>query len=155
MNSLLFFVNLIIISYKALTILLYVLEYGMSSEVSTQGEMYSFGILMLEMLIRRRPTDEMFEDGKNLHNFVKIAFPSNLLHILDPTLVPRDVEVATEEENNENLTNPKVEKCLVSLFRIGIACSVEPPKERMNMVDVIRELNIIRKAFLYGGINED
>ncbi|MCI05987.1 kinase-like protein, partial [Trifolium medium] len=42
-------------------------EYGMGSEISTYGDMYSFGVLMLEMLTGRRPTNEMFEDGQNLH----------------------------------------------------------------------------------------
>ncbi|WJX61443.1 non-specific serine/threonine protein kinase [Trifolium repens] len=30
----------------------------------------------------------------------------------------------------------------------GLACSMESPKERMNIFDVIRELDIIKKAFL-------
>lgn len=46
--------------------------------------------------------------------------------------------------------NSNVEKCLVSLFRIELACSMESPKERMDMVDLTRELNQIRKAFLVG-----
>ncbi|RHN54613.1 putative protein kinase RLK-Pelle-LRR-XII-1 family [Medicago truncatula] len=124
-------------------------EYGMGSEVSTYGDMYSFGILMLEMLTGRRPTDEVFEDGQNLHNFVAISFPDNLINILDPHLLSRD---AVEDGNNENLI-PTVKECLVSLFRIGLICTIESPKERMNTVDVTRELNIIRKAFLAGEIN--
>ncbi|KAJ1396846.1 Serine-threonine/tyrosine-protein kinase, catalytic domain [Sesbania bispinosa] len=127
-------------------------EYGAGSEVSTYGDMYSFGILVLEMLTGRRPTEKMFEDDENLHNFVEISLPDNLLLILDPRLVPRDEEDELEEENNGNIS-PNVEKCLVSLFRIGLACSMESPKERMSVVDVIRELNLIRKAFLGGKIN--
>ncbi|KAJ1431192.1 Serine/threonine-protein kinase, active site [Sesbania bispinosa] len=126
-------------------------EYGAGSGVSTYGDMYSFGILMLEMLTGRRPTDKMFEDDQNLHNFVEFSLPDNLLQILDPQLVPSDEEDELEEENNGNLS-PKVEKCLVSLFRIGLACSMESPKERMSMADVTRELNLIRKAFL-GGVD--
>ena len=42
---------------------------------------------------------------------------------------------------------------LSSLFKIGLACSVKSPKERINMVDVTRELSKIRKAFLPGKIN--
>ncbi|GAU15799.1 hypothetical protein TSUD_236150 [Trifolium subterraneum] len=126
-------------------------EYGMGSEVSTCGDMYSFGILMLEMLTNRRPTDEVFKDGQNLHNFVVNSFPDNLGNIFYPHLVSRDAEVA-EDGNNENLI-PTTKECLVSLFRIGLICSMESPKERMNIVDVTRELNIIRKTFLTGEIN--
>ncbi|RHN54606.1 putative protein kinase RLK-Pelle-LRR-XII-1 family [Medicago truncatula] len=120
-------------------------EYGMGSEVSTCGDMYSFGILMLEMLTGRRPTDEFFQDGQNLHNFVASSFPDNLIKILDPHLVSRDAE----DGSIENLI-PAVNECLVSLFRIGLVCTMESPIERMNIMDVTRELNIIRKTFLSG-----
>jgi serine/threonine protein kinase len=123
----------------------------MGSEVSTCGDMYSFGILMLEMLTGRRPTDEIFRDGQNLHNFVAISFPDNLGNIFYPHLISRDAEMA-EDGNNENLI-PTIKECLVSLLRIGLICSMESPKDRMNIVDVTRELNIIRKTFLAGEIN--
>ncbi|XP_045813786.1 probable LRR receptor-like serine/threonine-protein kinase At3g47570 isoform X2 [Trifolium pratense] len=123
-------------------------EYGMGSEVSISGDMYSFGVLVLEMLTGRRPTDEIFKDGQNLHNLVAISFPDNLGNICNPHLVSRDAEVA-EDGHNANLI-PTIEECLVSLFRIGLICSMESPKERMNIVDVTRELNIIRKTFLAG-----
>lgn len=143
----------ILLVTKYLMFLLYLLEYGMGSEVSTYGDMYSFGILMLEMLTGRRPIDKMFEDGQNLHVFVDISFPNNLIQILDPHLVPTRDEEATIECGNIGTFPSIVEKCLVSLFRIGLACSVESPKERMNIVDVTRELSIIKKAFLSGKID--
>ncbi|GAU15750.1 hypothetical protein TSUD_235660 [Trifolium subterraneum] len=124
-------------------------EYGLGLEVSTFGDMYSFGILMLEMLTGRRPTDEVYGDGQNLHNFVAMSFPDNLIKILDPRLLSREGEVAMEDRNRENLI-PSVEECLISLFRIGLICSMESPKERMNIVYVTRELSIIRKAFYAG-----
>ncbi|GAU15765.1 hypothetical protein TSUD_235810 [Trifolium subterraneum] len=129
-------------------------EYGMGSEISTYGDMYSFGVLMLEMLTARRPADEMFEDGQNLHMFVENSFPNNLIQILDPHLLPRSEE-ATIEDGNIGSFTPIVEKCLVSLFHIGLACSMESPKERMNIVDVTRELSIIKKAYLTGVHSRD
>ncbi|PRQ60888.1 putative protein kinase RLK-Pelle-LRR-XII-1 family [Rosa chinensis] len=43
-------------------------KYGMGGAVSTYGDVYSYGILLLEMLTGKRPTDDMFTDDTNLHN---------------------------------------------------------------------------------------
>ncbi|MED6171358.1 hypothetical protein PIB30_040061 [Stylosanthes scabra] len=59
-------------------------EYGMGSKVSIDGDMYSFGILVLEMLTGKRPTDEMFKDGCDLRNHVEMSLPHNILNIVDP-----------------------------------------------------------------------
>jgi len=84
--------------------LLYLSEYGVSSEVSTYCDMYSFGILKLEMFRGRRFADEIFEDGQNLHTFVKKSFPSNSLQILDPSVTAKPGQATIEEEHTQNLT---------------------------------------------------
>ena len=50
----------------------------MGGEVSTKGDVYSYGFLVLEMFIGRMPTNDMFKDDLNLHNFVKMALPKRL-----------------------------------------------------------------------------
>uniref|UniRef100_A0A2N9GJC8 non-specific serine/threonine protein kinase n=1 Tax=Fagus sylvatica TaxID=28930 RepID=A0A2N9GJC8_FAGSY len=144
------------------------LEYGMGGEPSTEGDVYSYGVFLLEMFLGKRPTDEMFKDDLNLHNFVKMALPDRLVQIVDPTLLPREVEetpattVVAREDNNENeieieededtqvfrQVEENVYKCLVSVLEIGLACSVESPKERMNMEEVTKELHLIKNTFL-------
>jgi len=121
-------------------------EYGMGSEVSIEGDVYSFGILILEMLTGRRPTDEMFKDDHNLHNYVKHSIPNHLFEIVDRSILPIELEHNAHNGNTCSI-HPNVEKCLLSIFRIALSCSVESPKERMSMVDVIRELNIIKSFF--------
>ena len=64
-------------------------EYGMGDKASIEGDVYSYGILLLEMFLGKRPTDEMFKDGLNLHNFAKIGLSKRVVQIVDPILLPR------------------------------------------------------------------
>ncbi|GLJ20780.1 hypothetical protein SUGI_0378680 [Cryptomeria japonica] len=41
-------------------------EYGIGGNISTKGDVYSYGILILELLTRRRPTDDRWTEGINL-----------------------------------------------------------------------------------------
>ncbi|XP_024028207.1 probable LRR receptor-like serine/threonine-protein kinase At3g47570 [Morus notabilis] len=67
-------------------------EYGMGGGPSREGDVYSYGILVLEMFTGKRPTDEMFKDDFNLHNFVRTALPEKLVEIVDSSLLPREAE---------------------------------------------------------------
>ncbi|KHG14432.1 hypothetical protein F383_17994 [Gossypium arboreum] len=66
-------------------------EYGMGSELSTKGDVYSYGILLLEMSTEKRPTDERFREGLSLRNFVKATLPERIIKVADPILVEERV----------------------------------------------------------------
>lgn len=53
-------------------------EYGMGSRVSTYGDVYSYGILLLETFTGKRPTSDIFAEGLDLHKFVKNALPEQI-----------------------------------------------------------------------------
>ncbi|CAN6304113.1 unnamed protein product [Urochloa humidicola] len=61
-------------------------EYGMGYKISTGCDVYSFGVLLLEMLTGMRPTDAMFTDGMTLHKLVSSAYPNGLCKVLDPNM---------------------------------------------------------------------
>ncbi|KAB2596290.1 LRR receptor-like serine/threonine-protein kinase [Pyrus ussuriensis x Pyrus communis] len=125
-------------------------EYGMGGEVSTYGDMYSYGILLLEMLTSKRPTDDMFNGGMDLHNFVMMALPERVGEICDPLLVQiEESSINTNPRSNRGNNAPNdrrkgVVECLTSIARVGVACSVAMPRERKDMSNVVAELSLIR-----------
>ncbi|XP_058109238.1 probable LRR receptor-like serine/threonine-protein kinase At3g47570 [Magnolia sinica] len=127
-------------------------EYGMGGKASTHGDVYSYGIFLLEMITGKRPTDDMFKDNQSLHHFAKSAFPKQVMEIIDPTLLLENAEATQDSENRNNLRN-RMHDCLVSLVSVGVSCSVESPKERMEMKDIVMELHAIRDLYLEVGIH--
>ncbi|TXG74864.1 hypothetical protein ES288_1Z004100v1 [Gossypium darwinii] len=120
-------------------------EYGMGSGLSTKGDVYSYGILLLEMFTGKRPTDERFRDGLSLRNFVKAALPERIVKVTDPILV--EERVARGTPGVKNSRNDRHLRCLNSLFEIGLTCSAESPNERIDMSDVVIKLCSIRDKF--------
>jgi serine/threonine protein kinase len=63
-----------------------IIEYGEGSSVSTLGDVYSIGILLLEMFTGKSPTDEMFRDSLDLHKFSEDALLDRIWEIADATM---------------------------------------------------------------------
>ena len=116
-------------------------KYGLGCEVSTKGDIYSYGILLLEMITGKRPTDSMFDEGLNLHNYANVAWPNRVLEIADPKLLNNNDKVI----GNHNCTSTnRTNECLISMVKLGLACSMELPQERWDISKAISELQLIR-----------
>ncbi|KAL0002287.1 hypothetical protein SO802_016068 [Lithocarpus litseifolius] len=69
-----------------------------------------------------------------------------------------DNEIEVEEANNiedSRHIDVDMQKFLLSILNIGILCSLESPKERMSMGEVIKELQLIKSAFISLGIRKE
>nr|GMD48507.1 probable LRR receptor-like serine/threonine-protein kinase At3g47570 [Ipomoea batatas]GMD85180.1 probable LRR receptor-like serine/threonine-protein kinase At3g47570 [Ipomoea batatas] len=101
------------------------------------------------MLIGMRPTDELFKDGLNLHSYAKAGLAERGVEIADPKIVQERVEkIQIRNKGQSCKENDKFQVCLVCMIKVGVACSVEFPADRMNISDVVGELNKARKSFL-------
>ncbi|XP_077248475.1 receptor kinase-like protein Xa21 [Tasmannia lanceolata] len=131
-------------------------EYGAGGHVSTAGDVYSYVILLLEILAGKPPTDDMFKDGLSLHKFVQLSLPNRVMEILDPLiLLEDDEERATNITENYNDKIRHLQECLVSLMRIGVVCSAESLRERMEMTDAVKEMCFVRNIYLGAGIHRE
>lgn len=125
-------------------------EYGLGSPISRSGDVYSYGILLLEMITGKRPTNIMFEEGLNLHNFVKTSLTYRVMEIIDPVILieANEVIAMTNREQRQAGNDNRTEEILASILKIGLACSLDSPRDRMDINEVVNELQKIRYGLL-------
>lgn len=100
--------------------------------------MFSYGIMLLEVFLRRRPTDAMFVGELNIRQYVQQAFTRNLLDLVDEQLALHDGASCTS----------KLDGFLAPVFELGLLCSSDLPEQRMSMRDVVVALKKIRMDYI-------
>ncbi|CAN1816817.1 Probable LRR receptor-like serine/threonine-protein kinase At3g47570 [Linum perenne] len=126
-------------------------EYGMGNQVSVEGDVYSYGVLLLELFTGRRPIEETFKEGLDLHNMVKRALSNQqTMEVLDPILLNELLHHRPRTYRNHNGSNTEEtrkspEELVRSILEIGVACSSNNPENRINMSEVVSRLTGIRK----------
>ncbi|KAA8517994.1 hypothetical protein F0562_015468 [Nyssa sinensis] len=133
-------------------------EYGMGGQVSTFGDVYSYGILLLEMFTGKRPTDDIFKEGLSIQKFVAMALPEHVGDIVDLSLLfveEDDVDEKEVEEraiihdhDHQRICTSRMKECLVSVMRIGLSCCSSIPRERMAMNVIVNKMHSVRDSFL-------
>ncbi|PWA97071.1 protein kinase-like domain-containing protein [Artemisia annua] len=109
-------------------------EYGLGGKMTSNGDVYSFGILVLEVMSGKKPTDNKFRDGHSLHKFAYMALPDHVIDVIDG-----DAIVLQSTQANAK----KLEECLVATIKIGVLCSVDSPQQRLQIEFVVNELQRI------------
>ncbi|CAO2176392.1 unnamed protein product [Urochloa humidicola] len=111
-------------------------EYGSGSEVSMDGDVYSYGVLLLEMFTGRRPTDIFIDGVANLVNYVKESYPNNLLEILDANTASYSTDTSAQDI---------IDTLIYPIFRLALACCNDSPRQRVKMHSVVEELNAMKR----------
>lgn len=113
-------------------------EYGFGSNTSTKGDVYSFGVLVLEILTRKRPTDDMFVDGLNLHKWVKTHYHGRVERVVDSSLMRASRDQSPEVKR-------MWEVAIGELAELGILCTQESPTTRPTMLDAADDLDRLKR----------
>ncbi|GMY21042.1 probable LRR receptor-like serine/threonine-protein kinase At3g47570, partial [Fagus crenata] len=138
------------------------IEYGLGGKASTSGDVYSFGILLLEMIIAKKPTDQMFQEGLSLKKFISEVHESKIFDIADPRLLKdneslarscstsysTDEDVSSKNKNNNNNIALRVEECVAEMVRVGLSCAASSSKDRFIIREALSKLQEIKRCFI-------
>ncbi|KAL7224218.1 hypothetical protein ACSBR1_025643 [Camellia fascicularis] len=114
-------------------------EYGSEGRVSTNGDIYSYGVMLLETFTRKKPTDEMFSVEINLRQWVSASLPNKIMEIVDGGLLRM-------ENGSDMVTSQSI---LLAILELGLQCTSDIPMERSDIKNVLVKLNKIRKQLLH------
>lgn len=113
-------------------------EYGMEGIVSTAGDVYIYGVLLMEVFTRKKPTNEMFSGEMSLKHWVTQLLDSgSLLSAVDSNLI----------QHEDETFDAKVQ-CVSSVLHLALDCSRDQPKDRIDMKDAVTRLTKVKTVFL-------
>ncbi len=115
-------------------------------KASRKSDVFSFGIMLLEVFTGKRPTDPMFIGGLTLRLWVSQSFPENLIDVADEHLL-QDEETRLCFDYQNTSSTSRSNSFLTSIFELGLLCSSESPEQRMAMNDVVSKLKGIKKDY--------
>ncbi|RDX59113.1 putative leucine-rich repeat receptor-like serine/threonine-protein kinase, partial [Mucuna pruriens] len=113
-------------------------EYGMGKHASTQGDVYSFGVLLLEIVTGRRPTGVLVHEGSCLHEWVKRQYPHQLGNIVEQAL--RKCSPSGMPSHYHKIG----QDVMLELIELGLLCTHHNPSTRPSMLDVAQEMGRLK-----------
>ncbi|CAL5021835.1 unnamed protein product [Urochloa decumbens] len=125
-------------------------EYGSIGKASRKSDVFSYGIMLLEVFTGKRPTDPRFVGELSLRQWVLDAFPTRIAEVTDPDLLQEEKANAFSDISTCSApasTCNTLVSFVVSITELGLLCSSESPDRRIPMNEVAKKLKRIRTDY--------
>jgi len=98
--------------------------------ISVKGDVYSYGIMLMEMFTGKTPTDEMFSEELTLKTWISESMANSSMEVVDYNL---DSQYGKE---------------IHVILALALRCCVDSPEARINMTNVTASLIKIKTSFI-------
>ncbi|XP_013462593.2 LRR receptor-like serine/threonine-protein kinase EFR [Medicago truncatula] len=105
-------------------------EYGSSGIISVKGDVYSYGIMLMEMFTGKTPTNEMFSEELTLKTWITESMANSSMEVVDYNL------------------GSQHEKEIHDILALALRCCEDSPEARINMTDVTTLLINIKTSLI-------
>ncbi|CAL5041855.1 unnamed protein product [Urochloa decumbens] len=123
-------------------------EYGAGNVVSIHGDIYSYGILVLETITGNKPTESRYRQGlMSLREHVDLALHDRTMDDAVDTRLSTDLENELHTMGDDSSYKRKMD-CVAALLSLGVSCTQELPSGRMPTDSIIKELLAIKDSLL-------
>ncbi|KAA8522686.1 hypothetical protein F0562_009152 [Nyssa sinensis] len=111
-------------------------DFGSEGRVSTKGDVFSYGIMLMEIFTRKKPMDAMFSGEWSLRQWVSCSFPDRVMEVVDADLL-----IHEQGTTGTNIS-------FSSIMELALLCTKDLPEERLTMTDVVARLTKIKQQLL-------
>uniref|UniRef100_A0A0E0MEF6 Receptor kinase-like protein Xa21 n=1 Tax=Oryza punctata TaxID=4537 RepID=A0A0E0MEF6_ORYPU len=125
-------------------------EYGEGGQVSSCGDVFSFGVVLLEMFTGKSPTHGMFVDGLTIQSYVEMALPERLTEIVDPVLLftTRKNCASSSQLGGSDSEEGEISNVINSVIRLALSSSKLTPSQRICTREAADNMRKIRARYL-------
>ncbi|KAL8103856.1 hypothetical protein AgCh_028155 [Apium graveolens] len=111
-------------------------EYGICEKSSTAGDVYSYGVMLLELFTGMSPLQECFCGELNLVRWVEAK------------ILEKESQVLNLDNEKQSLNLEAQNSCLINVIRVGLSCTKDSPDGRINTREALHSLINSRDTFL-------
>ncbi|KAK9066135.1 hypothetical protein SSX86_013456 [Deinandra increscens subsp. villosa] len=110
-------------------------ENAFTSTKSKESDVYSYGVVLLELMTRKRAVDPSFADGIDIVKWVRSVWNEK-----------REVEVVVDAAAAGLYDDSFVREQVTRVLRLALRCTQTEPSTRPSMRDVVKELEDVYTA---------
>ncbi|KAL2228819.1 UNVERIFIED_CONTAM: Receptor kinase-like protein Xa21 [Sesamum indicum] len=109
-------------------------EYGSEGMVSTMVDVYSYGILLMEIFTGKKPTDDKFTGDLTMKKWVSESLQDEIMEIVDAKLVTMMNEAELDAKS----------KLFRLVMTLALECTEDLPENRIDMMNVLARVKKIQ-----------